>query len=224
MARPKDLSLEHTWRLRLRRQAASGLSISAFCAREGVSSASFYAWRRRLAAPPPAVRPDTPLFIPLQFDAAPSPLETANSETARQYARPGAARTHDDRHQHPLRTCQSRPRAQCRWHRSHLSPGSEDRPHPGDRSQASPPQEASALPRIRPRPEHRLQDRNTAPRVVGPVESSISKGLGMVALTGHGVVLGGGSAGAAMMAGSRMDRPGNRAKSGPLKVGSRVMP
>jgi hypothetical protein len=27
MARPKDLSLEHTWRLRLRRQAASGLSI-----------------------------------------------------------------------------------------------------------------------------------------------------------------------------------------------------
>ena len=51
MARPKDLSLEHTWRLRVRRQAASGLSISAFCAREGVSSASFYAWRRRLAAP-----------------------------------------------------------------------------------------------------------------------------------------------------------------------------
>jgi hypothetical protein len=29
MTRPKDLSLEHTWRLRQRRQAASGLSISA---------------------------------------------------------------------------------------------------------------------------------------------------------------------------------------------------
>ena len=52
MARPKDLGLEHTWRRRLRRQATSGLSIPAFCAREGVSSASFYAWRRRLAAPP----------------------------------------------------------------------------------------------------------------------------------------------------------------------------
>jgi Transposase len=78
MARPKDFSLEHTWRLRLRRQAASGLSISAFCAREGVSSASFYAWRRRLAAAP-AVRPDTPLFVPLPFDPAPRPEETAPS-------------------------------------------------------------------------------------------------------------------------------------------------
>ncbi len=76
MARPKDLRLEHTWRLRLRRQAASGLSISAFCAREGVSSASFYAWKRRLAASP-AVRPDTPLFLPLHFDSAPPPEETA---------------------------------------------------------------------------------------------------------------------------------------------------
>jgi hypothetical protein len=79
MARPKDLSLEHTWRLRLRRQAASGLSISAFCAREAVSSASFYAWRRRLAAPSPDVPPDPPLFVPLQFDPAPRPEETALS-------------------------------------------------------------------------------------------------------------------------------------------------
>ena len=78
MARPKDLSLEHTWRRRLRRQAVSGLSIPEFCAREGVSTASFYAWRRRLAAPP-AVRPDTPLFVPLPFDLAPRPEETAPS-------------------------------------------------------------------------------------------------------------------------------------------------
>jgi len=79
MARPKDLSLEHTWRLRLRRQAASGLSIPAFCAREGVSSASFYAWRRRLTEPPPAVRPDPPLFVPLQFDPVPQLTEAASS-------------------------------------------------------------------------------------------------------------------------------------------------
>lgn len=78
MARPKDLSLEHTWRLRLRRQAASGLSISAFCTREGVSSASFYAWRRRLAASP-AVQPDPPLFVPLPFDLAARPEETEPS-------------------------------------------------------------------------------------------------------------------------------------------------
>jgi hypothetical protein len=56
MARPKDLGLEHTRRLRLRRQAASGLSIPDVCSREGVSSASFYAWRRRLAASPTAAR------------------------------------------------------------------------------------------------------------------------------------------------------------------------
>jgi hypothetical protein len=79
MARPKDLSLEHTWRLRVRRQAASGLSIAAFCAREGVCSASFYAWRRRLAATQPVVLPDPPLFVPLQFDPAPRPEETPPS-------------------------------------------------------------------------------------------------------------------------------------------------
>ena len=79
MARPKDLSLEHTWRLRLRRQVASGLSIAAFCRREEVSSASFYAWRRRLATPPPAQQPELPLFVPLQFDPAPRPEETAPS-------------------------------------------------------------------------------------------------------------------------------------------------
>jgi hypothetical protein len=44
MARPKNLGLEHTWRLRLRRQAASGLSIAALCRREDVSSA-VSAWR-----------------------------------------------------------------------------------------------------------------------------------------------------------------------------------
>ena len=71
MARPKDLALEHIWRLRLRRQPASGLSISAFCRREGVSSASFYAWRRRLAAPSTARSSDPPLFVPLHLDPAP---------------------------------------------------------------------------------------------------------------------------------------------------------
>lgn len=79
MARPKDLSLEHTWRLRLRRQAACGLSIAAFCRREEVSSASFYTWRRRLAEPPPADQPDPPLFVPLPFDPAPLSGETVPS-------------------------------------------------------------------------------------------------------------------------------------------------
>lgn len=37
------------WRDLLRRQADSGMTVVAFCEREGVSTASFYNWRRRLA-------------------------------------------------------------------------------------------------------------------------------------------------------------------------------
>lgn len=72
MARPKDLGLEHTWRLRLRRQAQSGLSITAFCHREGVSTPSFYAWKRRLAPPPARTPIHPPLFLPLRLDSAPT--------------------------------------------------------------------------------------------------------------------------------------------------------
>ena len=45
MARPKDLGLERAWRMRLRQQATTGLSIPEFCRREGVSTASFDACR-----------------------------------------------------------------------------------------------------------------------------------------------------------------------------------
>ena len=70
MARPKDPNLERLWRQRLQRQLASGLSISQFCTREGVSSASFHAWKRRLATPPTAARTEQPLFVPLHLDVA----------------------------------------------------------------------------------------------------------------------------------------------------------
>lgn len=36
------------WRMLLGRFGASGLTVSAFCAREGVSAASFYRWRSQL--------------------------------------------------------------------------------------------------------------------------------------------------------------------------------
>ena len=36
------------WRVLVARQAASGLSVAAFCTREGLSAASFYQWRTRL--------------------------------------------------------------------------------------------------------------------------------------------------------------------------------
>jgi hypothetical protein len=71
MARPKDPNLERTWRQRLVRQAGSGLSISAFCAREGVSCTSFYAWNRRLAAHALPAHLEPPLFVPLQLDPHP---------------------------------------------------------------------------------------------------------------------------------------------------------
>jgi hypothetical protein len=69
MARPKHLNLEHAWRQRLRRQTSSGLSIRAFCAREGISTASFYAWKRRLTTGSLPAVPGRPLFVPLQLDS-----------------------------------------------------------------------------------------------------------------------------------------------------------
>lgn len=69
MTRPKNLGLEHTWRLRLRRLATSGRSMPQFCEREGVSTASFYARRRRLAAPTAATPSDPPLFVPIRLDS-----------------------------------------------------------------------------------------------------------------------------------------------------------
>ena len=74
MARPKDPNLESLWRQRLQRQADSGLSIAAFCAREGVSCTSFHAWKRRLAVQALPVRTRPPLFVPLQLDLHPPDL------------------------------------------------------------------------------------------------------------------------------------------------------
>ena len=74
MPRPKDPNLERLWQQRLQRQSTSGLSISAFCAQEGVSSTSFQTWKRRLAARPLPPRPQPPLFVPLHLDPDPPQL------------------------------------------------------------------------------------------------------------------------------------------------------
>lgn len=47
------------WRERIERQRVSGLPIRRFCEREGISDASFFAWRKRLASEP------VPMFLPL---------------------------------------------------------------------------------------------------------------------------------------------------------------
>ena len=36
------------WRKRVERQRSSGLSVLEYCRREGISTASFYGWKRRL--------------------------------------------------------------------------------------------------------------------------------------------------------------------------------
>jgi hypothetical protein len=48
MARTPDLRLHALWREHLRRQVESGLTIARFCAREGLSTATFHSWKHRL--------------------------------------------------------------------------------------------------------------------------------------------------------------------------------
>ena len=42
---------EEFWRLALREHQQSGLTIRAFCRREGLSEPSFFAWRKRIQSP-----------------------------------------------------------------------------------------------------------------------------------------------------------------------------
>ncbi len=48
MGRVSDPKLAASWQKRVERQLRSGLSVQEYCRREGVSPASFYAWKRRL--------------------------------------------------------------------------------------------------------------------------------------------------------------------------------
>jgi transposase-like protein len=62
------------WKFVLAEHAESGLNISAFCRREGVSQASFYQWRKKLAGgavePPSATHLPTPHFVPVEITSA----------------------------------------------------------------------------------------------------------------------------------------------------------
>jgi transposase len=73
LGRRPDPALSALWQQRLLRFERSGLSVSAFCDHEGVSTPSFYAWRRRLRCAPPADA-DGPRFLPIQVLASP-PVE-----------------------------------------------------------------------------------------------------------------------------------------------------
>ena len=77
MVRKKNGAAEARWREILQRQAGSEMSVRRFCAAEGISEPSFYAWRKRLRTrnvnATPAIRnerrhdetaDDASLFIP----------------------------------------------------------------------------------------------------------------------------------------------------------------
>lgn len=51
MSRVASVKKRAEWAARLRRFASGGLSVAKFCAAENVSTASFYQWRVKLAAP-----------------------------------------------------------------------------------------------------------------------------------------------------------------------------
>jgi hypothetical protein len=70
MARSRDPRREHYWRQHQQRQLSSGLSILAYCTRECISAAAFYAWRKRLDSSLPAL-PKPPFFVPVNLASSP---------------------------------------------------------------------------------------------------------------------------------------------------------
>ena len=76
MARSSDSPQAVAWRRRVRRFGRSGMTVVRFCAEEGVSTASFYRWRNRLADRPAATTgvEQTPLFRPLRVRRDETPI------------------------------------------------------------------------------------------------------------------------------------------------------
>jgi transposase len=70
--RRPDPATRQCWQQRLERFRRSGLTVSAFCDREGISVASFYLWRRRLQHDLPAPAADAPRLVPVRLVTAPA--------------------------------------------------------------------------------------------------------------------------------------------------------
>jgi hypothetical protein len=73
----RDAKRDTFWRGVLKRYAASGLSIRAFCQREQLTESAFYAWRRTIALRDAEAKSQTgrggrlrqPAFLPVLVDA-----------------------------------------------------------------------------------------------------------------------------------------------------------
>jgi transposase len=66
-------SVRQRWLARFDRFAAAGLSVTAFCRKEGVSSQAFYYWKQKLAAQTQVPAAGQPRLLPVRLLAAPSP-------------------------------------------------------------------------------------------------------------------------------------------------------
>lgn len=69
MARQPDPAVRSRWQSLLDLQPRSGLTVVQFCDSHGVSTASFYQWRRRLREQPPA----DPAFVPVRVSEVDTP-------------------------------------------------------------------------------------------------------------------------------------------------------
>jgi hypothetical protein len=61
-----DPQPEPFWRDLIDRWRDSGQTVAAFCAAHRVSQATFYSWRKRLAAPGPDTTDPVPTFAPVR--------------------------------------------------------------------------------------------------------------------------------------------------------------
>jgi hypothetical protein len=73
MARERGAAAERIWRERLARYRRCAETVADFCEREGVSTPTFYAWKRRLTGASAdkggAVKRSAPLFVPISVGA-----------------------------------------------------------------------------------------------------------------------------------------------------------
>jgi hypothetical protein len=68
-------AVRRRWLDRFDRFASAGLSVTAFCRKEGISSQAFYYWKQKLAAAAPTPAAEQPCLLPVRLLAAPSPIE-----------------------------------------------------------------------------------------------------------------------------------------------------
>src|SRR5262249_55505914 len=74
--RARDEGKERQWRRRINQWRVSGLSVRAFCAQHGLSSARFYNWRQVLARR----AAEEPVFVPVQGVADVGPAQAGALE------------------------------------------------------------------------------------------------------------------------------------------------